>query len=440
VITMTESSNEACAARLNTLAEDDRFAVRGDDLRALATDIADPEGDSWSAVNLFAAFPADAVVRLHHRNMGERVIGILAAVSVFLPVGWTWWGFHDATKAYEQMLTEEGEREGTTFLAQWATGFDGRLSGSHLLVPLALVSFALIILAIASLVAHRLVADRNVRREETLALDAQAELASCLTQAQIILDARRADHPLRIESIVKSSMEKLNKAHSATRKAVGALSETSDRLSSGTNEMVGALTRASAEANAVVERAREASDALRSVVSETEVAVTGSISKLDTSVASSVTSASTAVSTTGRELNAGLQESLRSFEQSMSSSIGSLTSGTVAEVGRAGDSLRQVVVQIGSSAEMSSAAATRLTEQVAAMADDNGLVREEFHRSIEDVRAALEGIEGALSRHEGALQGQVSELTATRDAAERMLRRLISMTEHAAAASNGSRT
>lgn len=435
---MTDPSNEVCAERLRSLAADDRFAARGDDLRALATDIADPEGDSWSAVDLFAAFPADAVVRLHHRNVGERIIGILAAISVFLPVGWTWWGFHDATQAYEQMLSEEGEREGTTFLAQWTTGFEGRLTGSHLLVPLALVSFALIVLAIVSLVAHRLVADRNVRREEALALDAHAELASCLTQAQIILDSRRADHPLRIEGIVKSSMEKLNKAHSATRKAVGALSETSDRLSAGTNEMVGALTRASAEANTVMERAREVTDALRSVVADTEVAVTGSIAKLDSSVASSVESASTAVSTSGQQLNAGLRESLRSFEQSMSSSIGSLTSGTVAEVGRAGDSLREVVAQIGSSAEMSSSAATRLTEQVAAMADDNGLAREELNRSIEDVRAALEGIEGALSRHEGALQGQVSELTATRDAAERMLRRLVSMTERATAASNGS--
>jgi hypothetical protein len=72
------------------------------------------------------------------------------------------------------------------------------------------------------------------------------------------------------------------------------------------------------------------------------------------------------------------------------------------------------------------------------MADDNGFAREELNRSIEDVRAALEGIEGALSRHGGALQGQVSELTATRDAAERMLRRLVSMSELSTAAANGS--
>jgi hypothetical protein len=457
---MSETSNHECAQRLTVLAADERFASRGDDLRALAVDIADPEADKWSAINLFSAFPADSVVRLHHSSLLERVVGIVAAVSVFLPVGWTWWGFHDAAAAYERMLADGGEREGTTFLGLWTTGFEGRMTGWHLLVPMALVSLGLIALAIASLVAHRLVADRNVRREERAALAAQAELSSCLTAAQIILDSRRADHPLRIESIVKSSMEKLNKAHTATRKAVGVLSDTSERVSAGLVDMVASLEQAAVQAGVVVDRSREANESLRSVVTATESAVTSSLSKLDASVvsaqaavvgsistldttvaaaqsavagsistldgsvSSSVDSARTAMDASGRQLAEGLSASLRSFEMTMATTLDTLRAETVTEVGRAGESLREVVQHIGASAQENSAAASRLTEQIAAMADDNGAARDELNHTIQEVRATLEGIEGALSSHESTLQGHVTELTAARDTAERMLRRL----------------
>ena len=77
-------------------------------------------------------------------------------------------------------------------------------------------------------------------------------------------------------------------------------------------------------------------------------------------------------------------------------------------------------------------------DQIAAMAEDNGVAREELNQTIQEVRATLEGIESALSRHEGALQGQVSELTAARDAAERMLRRLTAFGADFVTTSNGS--
>ena len=39
-----------------------------------------------------------------------------------------------------------------------------------------------------------------------------------------------------------------------------------------------------------------------------------------------------------------------------------------------------------------------------------------------DIRSTLESLEEALTSHESTMQGQASELTGARDAAERMLR------------------
>ena len=156
----------ACAAQLRKLAEDDRFAKRADDLESLATDVERADGDAWAGVDLFAAFPSDTGIASSHPNWVERLLGIASGAAVFAPVAWTWWSFRDASRAYRTMLSEGTEADGTSFLSLWATGFDGNLSGSHLLVPMAGRSLALIILAIALLVAHRITAELNVRREE----------------------------------------------------------------------------------------------------------------------------------------------------------------------------------------------------------------------------------------------------------------------------------
>ena len=175
---MTDQSVEQCVRRLRELAQDPRFATRSDDLEALARDIETPDGDSWADVDLFAAFPAEATTRLHHRNLVERLLGVLAGVSVFLPVAWTWWSFHSASDAYARLIREDGEPEGRTFLSLWTTGFQGRLQGWHELVPMAFVSVVLIVFAILTLVTHRLSAGINVRREEHAAQEAQTELVS----------------------------------------------------------------------------------------------------------------------------------------------------------------------------------------------------------------------------------------------------------------------
>jgi transcription-repair coupling factor (superfamily II helicase) len=197
------SDATSVAAELTKLAEDPRFSSRTSDLKDLVVDIVDPEGDAWAEVNLFAAFPADSTVRAVHRRPGENVVGAIAGAMVFAPVAWTWWGFHDASKAYKELIADSGDPEGTTFLSLWASGFDGRMDGFwgglHQLVPMAMGSLLLVAAAVVAVVLHRAIATRNVRREEESAEEARILLTSALTKAQRIVSARRADHPLRIE-------------------------------------------------------------------------------------------------------------------------------------------------------------------------------------------------------------------------------------------------
>lgn len=465
---MADEEARRCADQLRDLARDPRFESRAQDLDALAADIASPDGDSWADVDLFAAFPADATTHLRHTNIVERSLGVLAGVSVFLPVGWTWLSFHRASEAYERMISAGEEPEGRTFLSLWATGFEGRLSGSHELVPMAMVSVVLIALAIVSLVAHRLVAGFNVRREEQAAHHAQRELVAVLTRAQVILSARRANHPLRVEGIIKSSMKKLREAHEAARRVIADLTETSTAVSSSVGELVDSAKKAGEDTRRLIASAAELQTQLNatterhqaavttsletveaavttsiaavehsvtgtmsqvdqhitSATSQLEQRVTSAASLLEQNVTSTVRAAQASVDDSAKQLRDGLRESLSELESAMGTRFAEFRDDAVEGIRRAGESLHGAVDGIGASAERNAEAASSLSQQIAAMTDDNATTRAEFIAAIADIRAAVDGIESALLRHEGALQGQASELSGARDAAERMLRRL----------------
>ena len=454
---MTAPDAQQCALKIRQLAADPRFEGRAEDLNSLAADLAAADGDSWAGTDLFAAFPPASALRLERKNTAEQVVGALAGVSVFLPVAWTWWSFHSASEAYEQLLSDSGEPEGTTFLAMWATGFDGRLDGLHRLVPMGMVSLSLILFAILSVVTHRLLAGRNVRGEDQEAQKARLELASALSQAQRILNARRADHPARIEGIIKSSMEELRRAHETTGHLITQLSTTAEKVESGLTEMLATVETARNELVVILEKSREANEtlsaatasteaaisaciaslddavtraiaeanrAMTGVTNQTEVAVTGSISTLDESLSRAIRDAESSLTSSAEQLRIGLLDSTARFEQSLGARVDELKDATVAEVTNAGSSLRRVVDSIGESADTNAAAARELTEKIGVMADDNAVTREELIRTLEEMRGTLDGIEGGLDRHESVLQGHASDLSGARDAAERLLRRI----------------
>jgi methyl-accepting chemotaxis protein len=412
----------ACAAQLRKLAEDDRFAKRADDLKSLATDVERADGDAWAGVDLFAAFPSDTGTASSHPNWVERLLGIASGAAVFAPVAWTWWSFRDASRAYRTMLSEGTEADGTSFLSLWATGFDGNLSGSHLLVPMAGRSLVLIILAIALVVAHRITAEFNVRREEQVAKESRHELVSALTLAQRIMNQRRADHPQRIEGIIKSSMQKLQMAHDATRVAVIDLTDSSKQITKDMTKLVKAAREAGEESRRLTESAATAGSNLQSMSQETKEAVAAAMSSLEGTVQSSLTTTHQSLTAASDSLNSSLQGTLNEFQSTMGSRLQDFTSQAVGALESASSQLNATVAQIGDSSESNAASARALTEQVQALADDRATSSDDFTRAVADIRSTLESLEEALTRHESTMQGQASELTGARDAAERMLR------------------
>src|SRR5690606_10953823 len=91
-----------CADSLRELAADPIYHNRAEDLEGLANAVADEDDDSWTGIDLIGAFPPHATVSVGHKVAVERVLGVLAGVSVFLPVGWTWWSLQRASSAYSE--------------------------------------------------------------------------------------------------------------------------------------------------------------------------------------------------------------------------------------------------------------------------------------------------------------------------------------------------
>jgi hypothetical protein len=313
---------------------------------------------------------------------------------------------------------------------------------------MTLVSLLLIGFAISCIVAHRVVASHNVRSEERELHAARAELMKQLTGAQLVLNSRRADHPLRIEGILKSSMDKLRKTQDAARKAVVELSTTAANVNTGVSELLASVQSARAETEALLVQAKATNKALetatakagesvstsvaaldavvRTGVETTQAAVSRSVSAIDSSVTAGVKASQDSVRAAADQVTEQLGRAMAQFEKHLGGHLDGLTTETVAAIGRSGAALTSVVDRIGGSTEVSAAAAGSLAEQVAVMRDDNALASEQLRAALEEVRSTLESIEIALSQHESTLQGHASELTGTRDAAERMLRHLTS--------------
>lgn len=417
-----DTTAAACAASLRTLAADRRFERRAVDLGSLAADVERPDGDEWAGVDLFAAFPADTGTASSHPNWVERTLGIASGVSVFLPVAWTWWSFRDATRAYEIMLASGDEADGTSFLSLWATGFGGNLTGRHMLVPMAGISLSLIILAIAFLVLHRMAAEFNVRREESMAKTARQELVSALTQAQRIMNKRRADHPQRIEGIVKSSMQKLQVAHDATRAAVVDLTTSSKQVTKDMTKLIKSAREAGEESRRLTASAAEAGAALQQTAEDTKASVSGAIASLESSIESSMETTRASLTSSSDSLSSSVQGSLSEFQSSIGDRLRDFTAQAINALESASGQLSSSMAQIGTSTESNAASARALIEQIEALAADRATSSDDFTRAVADIRSTLESLEEALTSHESTMQGQASELTGARDAAERMLR------------------
>ncbi|WP_159081268.1 hypothetical protein [Nocardioides sediminis] len=390
---------------MNAIVADSRYAGRADDLRSLSSAVADEDDDSWTGVDLFAAFPPASTVAVRHQSRAETLWGMAAGISVFLPIAWTWWSLHSATSAYHDLLAD-GDEGGRTFLALWTGGFDGRLDGVierlHRLVPMAMVSLSLIVFAVICIVAHRWVAQQAVAKEDGEQAECEARLTEALTAAQRHLNQRRSDTPGHVEALIKRSVRQLRQAHEDTSNAASDLKEAAEELGATVGPLLVAATKATGDLGLAATTLHGAEANLAHVLGKVQ-------SGLDTALAN----VGSAIGEKTDSLEAGIAQSLLD----MSAALGLQTDQLkVATTQAAGDLAGEVAKASGSHKAVSSELQAFTAASTTASLETRSL--------IVDLKDAVTTLGVSLSSHDSALQAQVSELTAARDAAERLLRQL----------------
>lgn len=398
---MTDTREE-CARRLTQLASDERFSSRRTDLESLAGALVDQANGSWTGVDLLSAFPTEASITVRHRVGWERVFGLLAGASVFLPVGWTWFTLRSAINAYNDFLAAHTPKEtaGQTFLALWTTGFEGRLENYHRFGPMALVSLILIVAAAGAIVLHRLIAERNVAREDEQVHGARRELVVALVSAQRLLNERRTDDPRFLEEAVKRSVRELQDAHAATRTSV-------EEMSTATAAAVASLGAATGK-----------------FVADLNSVSTGLLHQLEpllqaTTRAGETLSQSAGAALTAQEQMAAATAQVRSGLSSALDHFGNAVGESTAQTSSAVQSLTASVDKIAAAKDEWAQA---LSEGLAA----NGT-------SILAVRSSLERFEQVLREHQSTLQAQANDLVRAADLSGQVLGELRERAE-----SNGS--
>ena len=366
---MSIESPADCADRLRALAADPRFALRADDLRSLADELVDEQLDSWVGVELVSAFPPESSLDLPPTGRLQQDLAALVGISVFLPVGWTWYSLHQASLAYHELI-DSGQPVRETFLGLWISGFDGRLSAIHRLVPVSLISVLLIGLAAVLVVVHRVASAAADQKEIAQAKQAGASLTRELSTAQRILNRRRTDDPTRIEAVVKHSVKQLLAANTATQEAAEEL-----------REAAGAVSQALTTVNSTMDETRS-----------TAVAASDALTRFGTGVRDHLV-----------DLRSGASEIMTRSREEMRSSA-TLVSEAVNRV----DGTQRELAQ-------------QLTDMSHAARDGGDAVG----NAVEKLEHTIRDMNASLTRHESAMQAQASELTAARDAAERMLRDLL---------------
>lgn len=400
---------DAWAERLLGLSRDPRFETRREDLESLADAVRESHPGEWTGIDLIEAFPPEASIILKEQTGIERWLGILAGVSVFLPVGWTWLSLHQASKAYRSLL-EAGDEQGRTFLAMWTTGFDGRLGGMHTFVPMAVVAFLLVAFAVACIVAHRFVADMNIAREEGQNQSSRRELVAALSKTQRLLNQQRTDEPHFLEAAIKESIERLTIAHQATQDGIEQLNHV----------VVESIQKVTETVNAAVSEVSNANTSAVLSLSETTGATVRNLGEVSTRMASELVPLVDTVSSASQTVADSAQlsaESQRAFSDA---------SASVNEILQT--SMRDFESAVGLHNKMLSEASSQSMGQLTQSVREVARVEEEatgdFREQIAVLQATIVQMAGILERHESALQSQVNDYKNAADLSHQVLKAL----------------
>ncbi|WP_166139437.1 hypothetical protein [Nocardioides ochotonae] len=383
-----------CADKLERLAADPRFDTRAEDLRSLAAAVRDQGDGTWTGIDLIGAFPPEASINVSKQHWLERVLGVSAGASVFLPVAWTWWSIYEASGAYRDLI-RSGDEQGRTFLGMWTTGFDGRLAGRHDFGTTAMVSFGLVALAVLLVVLNRWVSDRYIFKEETSGGEARRDLAAALGSAQRFLNERRTDDPRFLEAALKRSVAELNEAHAASREGVQMLR---DATSAAVGQLEGAATKILTELSPLLQSANQVSNVLAESA--------GSVSGLQEKVLQST-----------HEFDGTVRGALSAFQEGIAASTSTLASSSENAASTLTGGVRQAVTGLAEGVQRLEAA-QRSSEQLIASG-----VQAQGQASAAAQEAAI-NLGRLIEVHLTALQGQTSDISQAGDLAGQLLTEL----------------
>lgn len=393
------------AAMLGELAEDPRFLTRHHELRALAKAVGSGGNREavWRGIQLEQTFTPETTVRLTPRRR-RRVaggIGVLAAIAVFLPVWWTWFGFQAATDAYQRVLAA-GRAEGESFLQLWVAGFFGDLAPQHWLPNVALWSMILILSCILLIVGERLMSRSADRADDDEYQECSARLASALNLAQITINSRDVSEPVQGLDVIREAAEELLTAHQQTREATAALHNAAQELEEATSRVAEGLQSSTAALLASFERGVDGLvGSLAAAMDGTTTTLLGSVGgvtqTLESSVANAVGTLNTSVGQVA-QASTGMQQAV-SASASAQEELAHAAAGLAANTQAMEVSLREQIRQ----------AADAIAREVEQLRNEAGLLSQHTGE-----------VGSSLGHHTSALQHQITELTQIRASLERV--------------------
>lgn len=384
----TSSSSEwpdTAASQVRSLVQDERFAPRREDLQGVLQ-VLENTGQStqgWEHANLLLAFPPDSTIRIPTRRLAERILGLVAAVSVFAPIAWTWYSLSKATAAYQtwidgSAMPEAGEGTRPSFLQLWVEGFEGQLSRIHYLTNVAVVSVALIGLAVLLIALHRWIENLLDAQEASEYAAAEAQLASALTSAQRAIGHSLLTDERSTESLVRASVRELGVAHEQTRASAEELRQVTELFGTALKETETSVSELNTAARETATLTASAAQEMGTLITSTKTVLQDSLAEL----ARTTTELRTSVQGVSRGSDA-VADAAASLPQGFSAAVQSTMTSVEASVNQLIQQLTASSVGIGAS-----------TQRVSDSVDNIGQ---------------------ALSVNSTAVQAQISEITLARE-------------------------
>ncbi|MDT0326861.1 hypothetical protein [Nocardiopsis lambiniae] len=286
----------ALVEELRSLAAEERLSGRAVQLSALAADLESRSRlEIWSEIDLGASFPAaESIGPSGTKGVTHRILDVLPAGLVFLPVLITWAGLAMAAGAHGRSHADPA-LQGLSFLERWQNGFNGALPGWLAFDQVAYYTLAGILMLIGTVLVQGVRRRRFEAQDTAERTDLARRLTSAMTAARFILGPVRLGHPARIADELGTSVNKLRKvgqiaeraqedvraALAETRKEMHAAQETilvlregSDGVTAAVREgldVVRDLYTRLGEVSEAIDRVADASDELTRTADEERV-------------------------------------------------------------------------------------------------------------------------------------------------------------------------